>query len=262
MNGHSLNGGISVAAEGKLVEKITENKTKGQEIRVYCLVCKQDNRHTVVVSADMDWSQEYDENFSVNSESNYQVLRCRCGSLSFRHLSWCSENQDYDWDGYTETLYPQREPETRTTKTFKNVPPLITDIYQQTIQAYNNESYILCAAGLRVIVEAICEVNEVKDGPVMRMQKGGILGEGRSDKLDGKIAGLCEKQILTKASADMLHEHRFIGNGAVHDLAQPAQRELKLAIEIIEHVFEQIFEIPRKAETLKAIRLRSQKKLA
>lgn len=249
-----------MAAEGKMVETLTENKTKGKKVRIYCLECRRDNEHTVVVSADMFWSQVFDEHFSVDAEANYQILRCRCGNLSFRHLTWCSESQDYESDGHTETLYPQREPEALPVKTLKNVPPLIADIYEQTIRAFNNESNILCAAGLRVIVEGLCEVNEVKDGPVLRPQKGGTFVECRSDGLDGKIAGLCEKEILTKKCADMLHEHRFIGNGAVHNLAQPTQRELRLAIEIIEHIFEQIFEIPEKAETLRAIRMRAKRK--
>lgn len=251
-----------MAAEGKRFEELTENKTKGKEIHVYCHECKRDNTHVVVVSADMDYRQDFDEDFSVEAESNHQVIRCRCGNFSFRRLSWCSESQDHDWDGRTETLYPVREPETRPAKTFKNVPPFITDIYEQTIQAYNNQSFILCAAGLRVIVEGICEVKDVKGGTVMRPQKGGTLVECRSRGLDGKIAGLCEKQILTRKSAEMLDEHRFLGNGAVHDLAQPARRELKLAIEIIEHIFGEIFEMPRKAEALRAIRMRSQKKPA
>lgn len=247
--------------KGKITEKLEEDKTKGQKLRAYCNTCKRDREHVVVVSADQTYSEEFDEHFSLDAEDNYQVIKCSCGALSFRHLSWFSEYQDEDSSGHTEKFYPVRElPHTLPTKEFDNVPDLISEMYQQTVRAFNQESYILCAAGLRVIVEGICEVKAVKDGPVQKLKKGGGLEVGRSKKLDGKIAGLFEKEILTQKHADMLHEHRFLGNDAVHDLAEPSARELRLAIDIIEHILEQIFEIPQKAELLKAIRLHAKKR--
>ena len=49
----------------------------------------------------------------------------------------------------------------------------------------------------------------------------------------------------------MLHQHRYLGNEAVHELKAPSSDELRLAIEIIEHVVEQLYEIPQKAVALK-----------
>jgi len=244
----------------KVVERLTENETKGRKVTVYCPECQRDREHVVVVSADMYYSREFDEDTYISSEDNYQVIKCQCGYLSFRHLNWFSEYQDHDSNGRTETLYPKREPDSLPLKRFRHVPPLIVEIYEQTLKAYNDGSHTLCAAGLRVIVEGICEVTGVKDGPISIEKKDGSFKESRSKLLVGKIAGLCEKEILTKNSADMLHEHRFLGNDAVHELAQPTQRELRLAIEIIEHILEQIFEIPEKAEALRAIRMRSKRK--
>lgn len=248
-----------MTAKGKVEERLTENKTKGRKVTVYCPDCQYDREHVVVVSADMHYSKEFDEDTFISAEDNYQVIKCQCGYLSFRHLNWFSEYQDHDSSGYTETLYPKREPDSLPLKRFRHVPHLITEIYEQTMKAYNDGSHILCAAGLRVIVEGICEVTGVKDGPISRQKKDGSFEEVRSKRLVGKITGLCEKEILTKKSADMLHEHRFLGNDAVHELAQPKQRELQLAIEIIEHILEQIFEIPEKAEALRAIRVRGKK---
>ena len=67
----------------------------------------------------------------------------------------------------------------------------------------------------------------------------------------GRIAGLQEKGILTQNNAQTLHEHRCMGNAAVHELARPSVDELRLAIEIIEHILEQLYEIPEKAIELK-----------
>jgi hypothetical protein len=42
-----------------------------------------------------------------------------------------------------------------------------------------------------------------------------------------------------------------LGNQALHELAQPTRDELELAIQIIEHTFESVYEIPDKAEGLR-----------
>lgn len=246
--------------KGKVVERLTENKTRGRKVTVYCPDCQRDREHEVVVSADMHWSREFDEDAFICSEDNYQVIKCPCGYLSFRHLSWFSEYQDSESSGHTEILYPKREPDALPLKRFRHAPPLIKELYEDTIKAFNDESYILCTAGLRVIVEGICEVTGVKDGPTPGVDKDG--NPKRSDKLVWKIAGLCEKEILTKKSAGILHEHRFLGNDAVHELAHPKRRDLSLAIEIIEHVIDEIFEVPEKGATLKARRLRCKEKAA
>ncbi|MDR2020260.1 MAG: hypothetical protein LBQ14_05765 [Treponema sp.] len=39
----------------------------------------------------------------------------------------------------------------RSGKNFKHLPPLFTKIYQEAITAYNNNAYILCAAGIRIL---------------------------------------------------------------------------------------------------------------
>jgi len=89
---------------------------------------------------------------------------------------------------------------------------------------------------------------------------GGGMQIVRKDNLEGRIAGLQEKGLLTQSSAQTLHEHRYLGNSAVHELARPSEGELRLAIEIVEHVLEQLYELPEKAEELKrAIAKRNKK---
>ena len=57
---------------------------------------------------------------------------------------------------------------------------------------------------------------------------------------------------MTASNAEILHQHRFLGNKAVHELEQPSREELRLAIEIIEHTFETVYSIPQKGRALKA----------
>jgi len=67
-----------------------------------------------------------------------------------------------------------------------------------------------------------------------------------SKSLPGKINGLHEKGFLTIQHADFLHEHRALGNSAVHELKTPSKEELGLAIEILESAFDTIYELPHK----------------
>ncbi len=240
-----------MATAGKITEKLTENKTKGVEVRVYCPDCNREQSHVVVASADMDWSQDFSEDCWISSEDNYQVIQCRCGHLSFRHSSWFSEYEDHDSSGRTVKIYPELDVDALPVKEFKSVPDIVCRIYNETIRAFNNDCFTLCAAGLRGIVEGVCADKAVTGGNVERKQKDGAFQMIRSDNLDGKISGLCEGGYLTKPRAEILHEHRFLGNEAVHELAQPSVAELKLAIEIIEHTLEELYELPEKANALK-----------
>ena len=247
----------------KIEVKQTENKTKSEKFSVPCVKCNGATRHLVLASIDVD-GEEYDqgEGWSVNWVKHYQVIQCGgCESISFRHTSWFSEEFDPMWgeSGETERLYPKRGLETLPTKPYYSVPSNLRRIYSELIDCFNNDSPILCAAGLRAIVEGICAEQGVLDGPVEEPAKGGGAKIVRSKELRGRIAGLQEKGWLTGKSADTLHEHRYLGNDAVHQLARPSTDELRLAIEIVEHTLEQLYELPEKAEELKRAKALRQK---
>ena len=140
--------------------------------------------------------------------------------------------------------------------------PKIRRIYRETIECFNNESFTLCASGLRAIIEGICADKQIADGPVNIIGKDGASSIKRKDNLEGKIAGLAEKKILTDSQAAILHQHRFLGNDAIHELNIPSYDELNLAIDIVEHILVSLYEMPRKAEELiqmKKIRMQKPK---
>ncbi|MBV5346732.1 DUF4145 domain-containing protein [bacterium] len=233
----------------------TENKSKGTFLNVQCTNCKVPTRHQVAASLDRSGS-EFDrhEGWSVDWTDDYQILQCQgCESVSFRHRSWFSEDCDpmEGADGATERLYPKRSPNAINPQLFYNVPSNLRRIYGELVDCFNNESPTLCAAGLRALVEGICAQQGVVDGPVEMPAKGGGTQMVRKNNLEGCISGLQEKGLLTQTSAQTLHEHRYLGNAAVHELARPSEDELRLAIEIIEHTLQQLYELPEKAEELK-----------
>ena len=105
----------------------------------------------------------------------------------------------------------------------------------------------------------ICKENNILDGEVEKLKADGTIEKRRTKDLQGKINGLYEKGKLTKESAEILHEHRFLGNSALHELSLPSKEELNLAIEIVENILDTLYEIPHKASQLKSKRLKREK---
>ena len=242
----------------KKTEKYEENKEKDEIVQIHCVECKRPTRHKIMVSFDHSVSEHDDtEQWSVDWSSSHQVIQCQgCMTSTFREVSWFSEDQQQigpsEWDdGSRETLYPKRLSNTRPIKEFWNVPNNLRRIYRETIDSFNIDSNVLTAAGLRAIVEGLCATLGVVDGPKEITKADGTTEIKRSSNLEGQIAGLYEKGFLAEESASILHEHRCLGNDAVHELSQPSKDELSLAIEIIEYAFESIFQIPQKGEELK-----------
>jgi hypothetical protein len=185
-------------------------------------------------------------------ESNkYQVIQCEgCDKVSYRTLhNDIQQNQHADYeDPWTQEVYPKRSIDSLPIKILLNTPNNVRRIYRETIDAFNNDQYILCTAGLRAIIEGICNEKSITKGEVVNTAGVKKMSKG----LDGKIEGLCTSGFLTKTNAETLHELRFIGNEAVHELASPSDEELKLAIGIIEHTIENIYELQHKAKKLKS----------
>jgi len=60
---------------------------------------------------------------------------------------------------------------------------------------------VLAGVGLRALIEAVCRDQGINGG-----------------NLEALIGGLATNGILSKAQADILHTHRFLGNAAAHEV--------------------------------------------
>ena len=248
---------------GEVTKKTELNKSMDAKLKVQCSSCKGETNHIVIQSVDCDGSELFcdDENGQpecmIEWSDCYQIIKCQgCDRISFRHVSWFSEARDESTDGSTTFLYPKRSAVTRAIKDYYNAPNALRRIYRETIECFNNEAWTLCAAGLRAIIEGICADRKIADGPVEKVKPDGTTQITRRENLEGKIAELGEMRILSKANASVLHEHRFLGNEAVHQLTQPSPAELTLAIEIMEHTMDDLYDVPDKAAELRRMRLK------
>ncbi|WP_186381671.1 DUF4145 domain-containing protein [Yersinia massiliensis] len=243
---------------GKITEVFSENKFKDKLIREICNRCNRETRHKVVTSYEKNGEEDCGGGYTIDWYNSFQIIQCQgCDDLSFRKESYFSEyvhaiSEDECVDGTEVTLYPERTEHMRVAKDFTNVPFQLKNIYKESIETFNNDSFILTAAGLRALIEGLCSYLEILDGPIPSDNE----TVKRKSNLEGKIFGLSEKGHLTAAGAKFLHEHRFMGNDAVHSLKKPSREDLSVAIELLEHSLDAIFELPVKAEELEASRKR------
>lgn len=236
------------------------DKSVGEILQVNCITCKNTTRHKVLTSVDASGNELLGGDEYIYWDSNYQIIECQgCEDISFR--STHSNSEEYGPDGPIKDilLYPSRTDNLRNARDLLNIPFVLERFYFETINCFNSGNLTLCGAGVRALVEGICNEQGVKKGEAEITKKGGKKEVERVGSLEGKINGLFEKGILTKRNADILHEHRYLGNTSIHTLSAPTKVELILAIDIIEHIFETLYEIPGKAMELKYRRLKKKK---
>jgi hypothetical protein len=114
------------------------------------------------------------------------------------------------------------------------IPEPVWKMYKETIEALNANIRTLAGGGLRAVVEAICLDKNIEDG-----------------NLQKKIEELAKQNLLTKAQADLLHEERYLGNAALHELATPSVQDIEDGLEIVEGLINTIYILPSKAKRLK-----------
>lgn len=222
------------------------------DLKSICSRCNRVTNQKVLVEKEF---QQEDIIGSWWEAHKYQIIQCRgCDLISFRKL-YCDPQIEINAEhlgipseeAWSQDLYPKRTLNTLQIKNLLNTPLNIKKIYRETIDAFNYEQKILCSAGLRAIVEGICNDKKIKKGEITTKE-----GTKRlSSALDGKIEGLSSMGFLTSSNAKILHDLRFLGNEAIHSLEAPSIEELKLAIHIIEHTIENIYELHHKAEKLR-----------
>lgn len=211
------------------------NATKGHEVLVACSKCTGRTAHEVVASLD---ESGRDDDYDVQWETNYQIIRCKgCKFTSFRSAS--SNSEDYfqvaeeEWEqAVDEKLYPSRLEGRKDLGDGEFLLPTDTRrVYRETLQALVNNSPVLAGIGLRALVESVCkERNAV------------------GDNLFKQIDNLAEQHILTPASAKILHKIRSLGNAAAHEVKPHTEKQLGLAMDVVEHLLRDVYILPKLAE--------------
>ncbi|MCF7622527.1 MULTISPECIES: DUF4145 domain-containing protein [Bacillaceae] len=212
-------------------------------MKVYCNKCKQKTKHNIVKEFIREYTPDNTPEMQIDyAKGEWKIIECMgCEQISFYEVWVNSEDIDYNSGNLEETIriFPNRETDFKQTNNYFVLPSKIKNIYKEIIETYNQNLLLSCSACLRAIIEAICS-------------NVGIQGRN----IEKKINGLHEREYLTKRHADILHEHRFLGNKALHELQIPTKQELEIAIQIVEHTLENIYELQDKVEELKWLKER------
>lgn len=216
-----------------------------------CSNCNIYTNHQVLAEYEFNYVVEGDDYWV---KKTYQVIKCNgCDSIRFRYLYtdeliYSSHGQYMsDEDMCEQKVYEVSSFNILPYKSFEITPDKIISIYNETINAYNSESLLLCAGGIRSIIEGTCNENGIKKGPIIDKNGKTLM----SCSLNGKIEGLKASGYITKDNVEILHNLRFLGNSALHELESPSKDELRLAISIIEQTLDNVFELQYKAKILK-----------
>jgi hypothetical protein len=218
-----------------------------KKIKAFCNRCNGQTNHTVKAEYIVDDTAEIENGGVIESHFlgsyTYQIIECNgCEAISYRNIDFL--NNFMYIDDFTgkyefsngksfETYFPERLENSILEKRIVGMPNLLRRAYQEVIQCYQSDLRILCSAGLRAMIEGIC--NHYK-----------IVGNNLKERIDA----LGKSGLISAELSNSLHAHRFLGNNAMHQLSFAEKDELKDAIELIEITIETLFGVPERNKEL------------
>ena len=198
-------------------ENIEYDKSKGNVIRCYCARCNTETKHEILTNVKFNWSEDLENvQYTISGFDDCQAVMCRgCDTLSFRQISWFSEDCNPDWNGEICYYYPKRK--IRKALEITSMPYKLSELYNEVVSSYNSGALILVAGGLRAIIEGICSVKGIDRGKVPT-EKDETTVFTMNKKLQGKIYGLHECGYISANQMDILSELRLLGNKSLHEI--------------------------------------------
>jgi hypothetical protein len=203
--------------------------------KYFCNACQQTTRHVQRAIH----KQRFDDPVSdISAWCTWTLWEC-LGCEEVMATECWRNSEDLDprtgepWPSVS--FHPPRSSHHATKKHYETIPHQLDSIYSEVIQTFNTGAHILCAAGLRALLEAICIDREPSlAGPKIRLPQ----------KIDGLKSSVPEKIVQN------LHGFRFLGDKALHELEPPKPKELALAIEVMEDVLNVVYELDYKSGRL------------
>lgn len=198
--------------------------------KIHCNWCGLTTNHNIL---------EHHDSNPVNGEIlSLEILQCAgCDTFCF-YQERLRGDVRIDWIAYPT-------PRNHQPKDIPSLPSEIASVYENTVDAYNYRLYLMAAMGIRALIEAVCKERGVKSGRTKN---------GTGANLEGKINGLVDAGYLTQNQADALHQNRYMGNDAAHDLEIPEEKAVLEGLRILEHMLEAIFDLPNSVGTIASAR--------
>lgn len=213
------------------------------KVKIQCNSCHGSRNHTILFNYSTEDIETIEEETHLVSRTEYQVLQCNgCESITYRtidiypnFLELDTSQREFKTLPYKsfDKFFPERINDLLDEKKFAGLPTNLKFVYREVIDGYNIGQRILCAVGLRALVEGVCNHLGIDVKP-----------------LNAKITNLQTIGYLGKDLSESLRTHKFLGDKAIHEFATPEKEELRYAIELIEIMLESIFNVPDKHKRL------------
>jgi len=210
---------------------LTQTLEPPRRKRIFCNRCKVDTNHDHEAHRTV-WSTESDDYWEQTDFILWICAGCEGGTLEERWTMTGMEDSHGKQVFDPIIYYPKRIKGDVGRKKFKKIPEKLDRFYGETIEAFNGGLNVLCAAGLRGLIEGICADK-------------GVTGSSLEKKIDALVNHNLPQNIV-----EGLHGFRFMGNTAVHELIPPQRDDLRLAIEISEDLLNYFYDLDYKAQRL------------
>lgn len=201
-----------------------------------CKDCDRATRHLVLAETHTHWQDPYGD---IDAWKDNQIIQCQgCLTVSYCEVSTCSEDYEHKDDG-TIVLntgykyFPSRVTGRSEMKGLYHLPQGVYSIYLEAHASLCSELLVMAGFGIRAIVEAVCKEKSA---------------EGKN--LQIKIDSLHSLGLITESGKKILHDLRFMGNSAAHEMKAHKPEELNAAFDVVEYLLQGVYLLPKTAKNL------------
>jgi hypothetical protein len=221
----------------------------GTRQKIYCNACQAETNHELRFVLPGPYYEEIVKDpYPVSrywDKIEYRLWSCLgCDTATFEEAITGEPMVDEEGNQiWTSTYHPKRAHQDLTKKYFRLLDKRLASVYQEIVESFNAGLRIVCAMGLRALLEGICVDKGITDGEAWGFE--------------AKLRKLEERKLLPSHIVECLHTFKFMGDDAAHRLEAPSQDELRLAIGVMEELLNRLYEIDglaSKAEALAKMR--------
>lgn len=209
--------------------------SQSQIVQVQCSFCGGEPRNHAVVAEHTERHDSPDGD--ITAWNTFQIIKCMgCDAVRFRQYETCTESMDYSTgklDEYDTFIFPSNALKKHQPLDATQFPADVGKMYFETVQCFNAGANTLAGGGLRATVEAICRDRNAQGG-----------------NLQNRIDALVQQGVLAQAQAALLHEERYIGNEALHEMHTPSDQDIRDGLEIVEGLLRTVYVLPLHAARL------------
>lgn len=213
--------------------KIETGKGVDEKLDVDCRQCHRTTKHVVLASADASGQEPMGPDDFLHWDAAHQIIQCMgCEAISFRRATSDSESfvqvdeNEYEQASTVDVFPNPNEGRAQIVDAYL-LPDHTGRIYGETMKALNSGQAVLCGIGVRALIETVCKDKKAA-----------------GKDLFAQINDLVTQGVLTKDGADILHKLRTLGNDAAHEVKPHTDKQLSLAMDVVEHLLQGVYILP------------------